>query len=87
MFTTPRPLDPLTAFTGPLDKTTARVLGLVECFRTGMIWCEKQGYVDTLVGDLLAAYSVAAIHDRKRLVARVRRVRSRCACRFPRARG
>ena len=75
MFTTPRPLDPLTEFTGPLDKTTARVLGLVECFRTGMIWCEKQGYVDTLVGDMLAAYSVAAIHDRKRLVDRVRRIR------------
>lgn len=83
MFTTPRPLDPLTAFTGPLDKTTARVLGLVECFRTGMIWCEKQGYVDTLVGDLLAAYSVAAIHDRKRLVARVRRVRYPLRVPFP----
>lgn len=83
MFTTPRPLDPLTAFTGPLDKTTARVLGLVECFRTGMAWCEKQGYVDTLVGDLLAAYSVAAIHDRKRLVARVRRVRYPLRVPFP----
>lgn len=83
MFTTPRPLDPLTEFTGPLDKTTARVLGLVECFRTGMIWCEKQGYVDTLVGDLLVAYSVAAIHDRKRLVARVRRVRYPLRVPFP----
>lgn len=81
MFTTP--LDPLTEFTGPLDKTTARVLGLVECFRTGMAWCEKQGYVDTLVGDLLAAYSVAAIHDRKRLVARVRRVRYPLRVPFP----
>lgn len=75
MFTTPRPLDPLTSFTGSLDKTTARVLGLVECFRTGMTWCEKRGYVDTLVGDMLAAYSVAAVHDRARLVDRVRRVR------------
>lgn len=75
MFTTPRPPDPLTEFTGPLDKTTSRVLGLVECFRTGMVMSEKQGYVDHLVSDLLAAYSVAAIHDRKRLVARVRRVR------------
>lgn len=68
-------LDPLTEFTGPLDKTTARVLGLVECFRTGMIWCEKRGFVNTLVGDMLAAYSVAAIHDRKRLMDRVRRIR------------
>ena len=75
MFTTPRPLDPLTEFTGSLDKTTARVLGLVECFRTGMTWCEKRGYVDTLIGDMLAAYSVAAVHDRARLVDRVRRVR------------
>lgn len=83
MFTTSRPLDPLTAFTGPLDKTTARVLGLVECFRTGMIWCEKRGYVNTLVGDMLAAYSVAAIHDRKRLVERVRRVRYPLRVPFP----
>ena len=83
MFTTPRLLDPLTEFTGPLDKTTARVLGLVECFRTGMVQCEKQGYVDTLVGDLLAAYSVAAIHDRKRLVERVRSVRYPVRVPFP----
>lgn len=83
MFTTPRPLDALTEFTGPLDKTTARVLGLVECFRTGMIQCEKQGYVDTLVGDMLSAYSVAAVHDRKRLVDRVRRVRYPLRVPFP----
>ena len=67
--------DPIRAFTGPLDTDTARVLAIVACLRHGVAYREMGQHRGAWFSDSMGLYLVAAIHDRDRLVERVRKAR------------
>lgn len=74
--------DPIRAFIGPLDKDTARVLAVVACLRHGVAYHESYDRAH-MCSLKLNEYCVAAIHDRTRLVERVRRLRYPMGVRLP----